>query len=83
MGFKLNEEKIYFNRVKNIHIKDRIYKGNTVKLGNGNCNFKKLFKFLNKINYKNNLILQTAKTWKNNEIAEILDNIEFLRKLNR
>lgn len=83
LGFKLNEEKIYFKRVKNIHIKDRIYKGNTVKLGNGNCNFPELFKFLNKIKYKDNLILQSAKTWKNNEIGEILDNIKFIKKFIR
>lgn len=83
LGFKLNEEKIYFERVENIHIKDRIYKGNTVKLGNGNCDFLKLFKFLKKIEYKHNLILQSAKTWKNNEIGEILDNIKFIKKVSK
>ena len=27
-----------------------------------------------------NLILQTTKTWKKNEIGEILDNIKFIKK---
>lgn len=80
LGYKIEDEKVYFDRVHNIHIKDRIYGGKTVKLGQGDCNFKSLFNFLNKRGYKKNLILQTAKTWKKNEIGEILDNIKFIKK---
>ena len=40
LGFKIADEKIYFNRVHNVHIKDRLYKGKTVKLGHGNCDLK-------------------------------------------
>ncbi len=80
LGFKIADEKIYFNRVHNVHIKDRLYKGKTVKLGHGNCDFKNLFSILKKKGYKKNLILQTAKTWKKNEIGEILDNIKFIKK---
>ena len=79
-GYNLINEQIYFDRVKNVHIKDRKYKGTTVKLGEGDCNFTQLFKILKKKRYNNNLILQTAKTWKNNEVEEILDNIKFLKK---
>jgi len=81
MGYDINDEKIYFNKVYNIHIKDRIYNGPTVKLGHGDCNFQKLFKILKKINYKKNLILQTAKTLKNREVEEILDNIKFVKSI--
>ncbi len=80
LGFDITEEQIYFHRVKNIHIKDRLYGGTTVKLGNGDCNFSKLFKIIKKSGYKENLILQTAKTWKKNEIGEIIDNINFIKK---
>ena len=40
LGFKIADEKIYFNRVHVQWIKDRLYKGKTVKLGHGNCDFK-------------------------------------------
>ena len=80
LGFKIKNEKKYFSRVHNIHIKDRLYKGNTVKLGHGNCDFKSLFSVLKKKGYKKYLILQTAKTWKNNEVGEMLDNIKFIKK---
>ena len=80
LGYDLKNEKIYFNRVRNVHIKDRKFKGTTVKLGSGNCNFSQLFKILKKINYKNNLILQTAKTLLNEEVKEMLDNIKYIKQ---
>ncbi len=79
LGFKINEEKKYFKRVHNIHIKDRLFKGTTVKLGEGNCDFKTLFNTLKDIKYKKYLILQTAKTFKNRETEEILENIKFIK----
>lgn len=80
LGFKFKDEKKYFHRVENIHIKDRVLNGSTVKLGYGNFKFNIFFSFLKKIKYKKNLILQTAKTWKKNETNEILDNIKFIKK---
>ena len=78
-GYLLSEEKIYFDRVYNIHIKDRNYKGNTVRLGKGNCDFKSLFLLLKKIKYKKNLILQTARS-KTDHVYEIKRNIKFIKK---
>ena len=66
LGYKIKDEKKYFKWVHNIHIKDRLFKGKTVKLGKGNCNFIELFKTLKKLKYKKNLILQTAKTFRKN-----------------
>ena len=77
MGYKLNDEKIYFGKVHNIHIKDRIYKGNSVRLGKGNYNFKQFFKFLKKIKYNGNLILQTARS--KNHLNELKININFIK----
>ena len=79
LGYKLSEEKKYFKRVHNIHIKDRLFRGSTVKLGKGNCDFKTFFTTLKVLKYKKNLILQTAKTLKNNETKEILENIRFVK----
>lgn len=79
LGYIVNEEEIYFNRVHNIHIKDRYLNGATVRLGNGNCDFKSLFNLLKRINYNKNLILQTARS-KKNHVDEINRNIKFIKK---
>ncbi len=78
-GFLIEDEKIYFNRVHNIHIKDRYYKGKTIALGQGDCDFKSLFFLLKDIKYKKNLILQTARS-KNNHVKEITKNLKFIKR---
>jgi len=79
-GYLIQNEKIYFNKVYNIHIKDRVLNGKTVRLGNGDCNFKALFTYLKNIKYKRNLILQTARS-KTKHILEVNRNIDFIKKL--
>jgi L-ribulose-5-phosphate 3-epimerase len=76
LGYDFNDEKIYFSYVKNIHIKDKKLNGYSVNLGDGNYEFKKLFKYLKKSNYKGNLILQTARHKNNIYITK--KNINFL-----
>ena len=75
-----NDFKLYGNRINNIHIKDRIKFGKTVRLGKGNVDFLKLFKNIKKIKYKKNLILQTARSEKNEHIKEISINLKYLEK---
>lgn len=62
LGYNIIEE---FNEIgswiNNIHIKDRIYQGKTVPLGNGNTNFDLFFITLKKINYTGDLIIQGAR----------------------
>jgi L-ribulose-5-phosphate 3-epimerase len=79
-GYKIHQEKIYFNRVYNIHIKDRVLQGNTVRLGTGNWKYKSFFKLIKKIKYKGNLILQTARSKKNLNLEELLINKNFIKK---
>ena len=82
LGYNIdNEFKIYGKYIKNIHIKDRLYKGKTIRLGEGNVNFKKLFKNINKINYKSLLVLQTARSTNAKHIEEIKINKRFLINL--
>ena len=65
LNYDIDKEfKLYGNRIYNVHIKDRRKYGKTVRLGNGNANLKKLFQNLKSINYKGNLILQTARSKK-------------------
>jgi L-ribulose-5-phosphate 3-epimerase len=78
LGFDFNEEKKYFNRVFNIHIKDRLFRGKTIRLGKGDFCFKTFFNYIKKINYKGNFILQTARSKDN--LKEIKKNINFVKK---
>ena len=81
MGFDVDEEfDSYFKYIKNIHIKDRIFRGNTVRLGKGNANFTKFFKNLKKYKYNNMLIYQTARSKNNDDLGEIKKNMEFVKK---
>jgi len=81
LNYDIDEEfKIYGKNIKNIHIKDRLLKGKTVRLGSGNADFKKLYHNLNKINYDQNIILQTARGKKNKDVEEIKINLNFLKK---
>ena len=63
LGFDpIDEIKCYGSRIVNVHIKDRVLKGNTVPLGDGNTQFDKIFRELNNIKYDGNFILQTARS---------------------
>jgi len=81
LGYNVDDEfRNYFEYIKNIHIKDRIYKGSTVRLGKGSANFHKFFRNLKKYKYNNMLIYQTARSNKNDDIGEIKKNILFIKK---
>jgi hexulose-6-phosphate isomerase len=62
LGFDSSVECNSFgDRIMNVHIKDRLLGGGTVPLGMGNVNFEDVFYSLNKIGYKGNYIMQTAR----------------------
>lgn len=80
LNYKIDDEfKFYGKYIYNVHIKDRIKYGKTVRLGRGNANFLKLFKNLKKIKYNNSLILQTARSKNNRHVAEIKINLKYLK----
>ena len=76
----LKEIQIYGKYIKNVHIKDRVKYGNTVRLGKGNADFDQVFKALKKINYRGKFTLQTARSPNNKHIEEIKINLRFLSK---
>lgn len=79
LGYNIDEEFHAYGRyIKNIHIKDRVLDGKTIRLGLGNADFNKLFINLKKINYKNLLILQTARAPNKMHKKEILINVNYL-----
>lgn len=78
LKFNIKDEFINFDRVQNIHLKDK--KNNvSVDLGNGGAQFKELFNFCNKIKYSGNFIFQTARNM--NNINVMKKNINFIKKL--
>ena len=83
LNYDINKEfKYYGDYICNIHIKDRVKNGKTIRLGKGNANFFKLFNNLKKIRYKKNLILQTARSENNQHMNEIKINLKYLSQFN-
>jgi sugar phosphate isomerase/epimerase len=76
LNYDFIDEIKYFKYVKNIHIKDRILNGKTIRLGKGNWDYKKFFKLI-KNKYKGNFILQTARSKNNKHVEEIIINKNF------
>ncbi len=77
LGYDFNQEIKYMKFIKNIHIKDRVLKGNSIRLGEGNWDYKNFFKLI-RGNYKGNFILQTARSKNNKHIEEINLNRNFI-----
>ena len=82
LGYNFEDEKIYFNYVKNFHIKDRKFNSKTVRLGKGDAKLKKILNYMKKIKYKNNFILQTARSKSKEHIKEININRNYVFNLN-
>ena len=80
LGYDAKHEFLeYGSRIFNVHIKDRLYKGTTVRLGKGNADFEKVFSFFSN-NYSGNFILQTARSDFNRHYEELKINLAFLDK---
>jgi len=67
-------------RILNIHIKDRLLAGHTVKLGSGAVNFQKIAQLLNDQGYAGNMILQAARDFKKDETKLIASYIDFCKQ---
>lgn len=62
LGYNPQEEfEAYGEYISDLHIKDRVLHGGSIKLGNGNADFKTIFKLLKKYNFNGNIIMQSAK----------------------
>jgi L-ribulose-5-phosphate 3-epimerase len=82
LGHEIKDETEYFQYVKNIHIKDRTFRGGSVRLGKGDFDFNFFFHTLNKKKflYKGNFILQTARSKNNQHLKELKKNFNYLKK---
>lgn len=82
MGFDPSEEFDYYNEyIKNIHIKDRKYRGPTVPLGRGDVDFKLLIKQFEKYDYNYDFTFQVSRARNHKHIERIKDSITFLKKV--
>ena len=62
LGYNIKDEiKLLSKYITNIHIKDRLFNGSTVPLGQGNVDFDLFFKVLSEINYSGSFIIQGAR----------------------
>ncbi|MEW6044629.1 MAG: sugar phosphate isomerase/epimerase family protein [Thermoproteota archaeon] len=62
LGYNSREELTTLKKwIKNIHVKDRKFKGGTVPLGSGDTNFDLFFSTLSEIQYSGDLIIQGAR----------------------
>jgi len=69
LGYNVVEELLTLGSwIKNIHIKDRLYRGPTVPLGTGDADFDSFFTTLSQINYSGDLIIQGASEPKDSRI---------------
>ncbi len=81
LGYHHEKEIISLNdKIFNVHIKDRICGGGTVKLGTGNADFEQIFESLKRIGYKNSFILQAARGEEEQEKETIEAQIKFVKK---
>ena len=83
LGYNIDDE---FNScgkyIRNVHLKDRLKNGPSVRFGHGNANFKKLFFNLKKIKYSGALILQSSRSKRKSEdLKELEINISYLDSL--
>jgi hexulose-6-phosphate isomerase len=62
LGFDPQVEiRAYGDRIRNVHVKDRLLWGKTVPLGAGAANFSCVFRELSRVRYRGDFILQTAR----------------------
>ncbi|RPG99795.1 MAG: hypothetical protein CBC78_000810 [Candidatus Pelagibacter sp. TMED118] len=80
LNYKFKDEKKYFNKVYNIHIKDRKKNGVSVRLGQGDFKIKEFLEHIKLINYTGNLILQTYIPNNSNVPKETIFNYNYLKK---
>ena len=72
LGLNPEEEfKFIGDRILNVHVKDRVFGGTTVPLGQGNADFKTVCRLLKSHKYNANYILQTARA-SNGQHMEVL-----------
>lgn len=72
------EIETYGRRIVNVHVKDRLFGGATVPLGDGSADFSAVFNGLKKSGYSGNYILQTARSQTGQHLEDLINYRNFL-----
>lgn len=80
LNYIFENEMIYFNYIKNVHLKDRKVNGQSMRFGKGDTNFYKILNFFKK-KYNGNLILQSYLPIYKDPRKEIKYNLKYLNKI--
>ena len=75
------EISLYGKRIKNVHVKDRMYQGTTVPLGEGAADFPKVFHALSNVGYQGNFILQTARAKQGEHCLVAMNYLDKIKQL--
>ena len=82
LGFDpVAEIRAYGNRIRNVHVKDRLLGGTTVPLGTGAADFRLVFRELARIGYQGDFILQTARAADGGHLEALVRYREMVRGL--
>jgi L-ribulose-5-phosphate 3-epimerase len=81
LGYRPPEEfAAYGERVGSVHIKDRVFNGSTVPLGQGDADLEAVFSALRGVRYAGDFILQVARGAAGDEVAWARQNREYVQK---
>ena len=72
---------LLFDKINNVHLKDRTYDGKTMLPGSGETNFENIFQFLNGKGYNKLFTLQTAREKTGDEKETILKHKKYFEEL--
>lgn len=82
LGYDPAEEfEAYGEFISDLHIKDRVLGGGSVKLGTGNAKFDKVFTLLKQIKFNGNITMQASRAERFvDELAHVKTQLEFSRE---
>jgi L-ribulose-5-phosphate 3-epimerase len=79
MGYQINDEfAAYGHRIGSIHIKDKLLKGPTVAIGTGIADFPALARSLRNLDFKGDVVLESARGTPGDELAWAKRNLSFI-----
>lgn len=82
LGYDVKEEfDMYFERIKHVHIKDRVLNGTTVPLGEGNADLGLCFELLRNFGYCGDFSMQTARDVSGKHLEVMLKYINTIIEL--
>jgi L-ribulose-5-phosphate 3-epimerase len=78
LGFDPNKEfEEYGDLIRNVHVKDRPFEGQSCVLGTGDADFNKVVQNLRKYDYSGNFVMQTARSKTYKHLSIMRDQLEF------